>query len=91
MAVAIPNCLINGQFLIKELNAGQVVVMDNASFHKSPRSKELIEWLPANILTTLFQSEKFWANMKRWIKSKITEFGTLYETITHFFATPNTI
>ena len=30
-------------FLIKELPPGQVVVMDNASFHKSPKTRELIE------------------------------------------------
>jgi arginine utilization protein RocB len=39
----------------------------------------------------LVSNAKFLAHMKRWIKSKITEFGTLYETITHFFSTPNTI
>ena len=31
------------KFLIKELIPGQVVIMDNASFHKSQRTKELIE------------------------------------------------
>ena len=30
-------------FLIKELQPGQVVIMDNASFHKSQKTKELIE------------------------------------------------
>ena len=30
-------------FLIKELKEGQVVIMDNASFHKSQKTKELIE------------------------------------------------
>ena len=30
------------QFLIKELKPGQVVVMDNAAFHKSQRTKELV-------------------------------------------------
>ena len=31
------------QFLIKELKPGQFVVMDNASFHKSQKTRELIE------------------------------------------------
>jgi transposase len=31
------------QFLIKELKRGQVVIMDNAAFHKSLKTKELIE------------------------------------------------
>ena len=31
------------QFLIKELRAGQVVIMYNAAFHKSQKTKDLIE------------------------------------------------
>lgn len=31
------------QFLIPELKPGQVIVMDNAAFHKSPRTRALIE------------------------------------------------
>jgi hypothetical protein len=31
------------EFLIKELKSGQVVIMDNASFHKSQKTKDLIE------------------------------------------------
>ena len=30
-------------FLIKELKPGQVVIMDNASFHKSQKTQKLIE------------------------------------------------
>jgi putative transposase len=30
--------------------------------------------------------EKFWANMKRWIKGKITLFDTLYDTLVQLFA-----
>jgi transposase len=79
------------QFLIKELKAGQFVVMDNASFHKSQKTKELIESVGCKVIflppysPDLNPIEKFWANMKRWIKDKIMEFGELYKTITHFF------
>jgi transposase len=31
------------ELLIKELKPGQFVVMDNASFHKSQKTRELIE------------------------------------------------
>ena len=42
------------QFLIKELNPRQVVIMDNATFHKSQRTKDLIESsMHGNILTSL--------------------------------------
>ncbi|WP_410520499.1 hypothetical protein [Candidatus Sarmatiella mevalonica] len=35
--------------------------------------------------------EKFWANMKRWIKNQITELNQLYEAISYFFKIPNSI
>jgi transposase len=82
------------EFLIKELKSGQVVVMDNASFHKSQRTKDLIESVGCRLLflppysPDLNPIEKFWANMKRWIKGKISEFSELYNAICAFFAAP---
>ena len=78
-------------FLIKELKAGQVVIMDNASFHKSKKTKDLIESVGCRIIflppysPDLNPIEKFWANMKRWIKDKIIEFAELYGAIVAFF------
>ena len=78
-------------FLIKELQPGQVVIMDNASFHKSQKTKELIESVGCKLIflapysPDLNPIEKFWANMKRWIKDKISDFTKLYEAITMFF------
>ena len=78
-------------FLIKELKRGQFVVMDNASFHKSPKTRDLIESVGCKLIflppysPDLNPIEKFWANMKRWIKERITEFDKLYETIVTFF------
>jgi transposase len=82
-------------FLIKELVPGQYVVMDNASFHKSQKTKELIESVGCKIIFLPPYSpdfnpiEKFWANMKRWIKDKITQFDKLYNALTAFFNAPN--
>lgn len=82
------------QFLIKELKSGQVVVMDNAAFHKSQKTKELIESVGCKIIflppysPDLNPIEKFWANMKRWIKRNITGFTTLYQAIVNFFQIP---
>ncbi len=81
------------KFLIKELKAGQVVVMDNASFHKSKKTKELIESVGCKLIflppysPDLNPIEKFWANMKRWIKNKVTETSKLFEIIAMFFVT----
>lgn len=83
--------------LIKELKPGQFVVMDNASFHKSQKTKELIESIGCKVIflppysPDLNPIEKFWANMKRWIKSRVIEFDQLYEAIAGFFNAPNTI
>ncbi|WP_341749895.1 transposase [Candidatus Tisiphia endosymbiont of Sialis lutaria] len=57
------------KFLIKELKAGQVVVMDNDSFHKSKKTKELIESVGCKLIflppysPDLNLIEKFWANI----------------------------
>ncbi|UCM85104.1 MAG: IS630 family transposase [Rickettsia endosymbiont of Culicoides impunctatus] len=80
------------QFLIKELIAGQVVILDNAAFHKSKKTKDLIESVGCRVIflppysPDLNPIEKFWANMKRWIKQKIGLSQELYNTICAFFA-----
>jgi transposase len=78
-------------FLIKELLSGQVVVMDNAAFHKSERTRELIESVGCRVIflppysPDLNPIEKFWANMKRWIEYNIVNFTQLYDAIASFF------
>ncbi len=55
------------QFLIKELKPWQVVVMDNAAFHRSQKTKELIESVGYKLILLppyspdLNPIEKFWA------------------------------
>lgn len=83
------------EFLIKELKPGQVVIMDNASFHKSKKTRELIESVKCSIIflppysPDLNPIEKFWANMKRWIEYNIINFNALFDAISYFFKTPN--
>lgn len=78
--------------LIKELKPGQIVIMDNAAFHKSEKIKEAIESVGCALLylppysPDLNPIEKFWANMKRWIRDKIDLTGNLLETLFNFFA-----
>lgn len=82
------------QFLIKELKPGQFVVMDNAAFHRSQKTKDLIESVGCRVIflppysPDLNPIEKFWAHMKQWIKGRITEFAQLYEAIRAFFVVP---
>lgn len=81
--------------LIKELEPGQVVIMDNAAFHKSPIIRELIESVGCELIylppysPDLNPIEKFWANMKGWIKQRITDIKEIHCLLTSFFETFN--
>jgi transposase len=61
-------------FLIPELKPGQVVIMDNAAFHKSQETKSLIEEAGCRILflppysPDLNPIELFWGNLKKKIQ-----------------------
>ena len=79
------------EILIKELKRGQVVIMDNASFHKSQTTIDLIESAGCHVIflppysPDLNPIEKFWANMKRWIRNNISKMNDLNDTISIFF------
>ena len=68
--------------------------MDNASFHNSEKTQKLIESVDCGVIflppysPDLNPIEKFWANMKRWIKSNIAAFDDLYDAIASFFQIP---
>ena len=57
-------------FLAPNLNPGQIVIMDNASFHKSEKAKEMIKQVKCRVLflppysPELNPIEKFWANLR---------------------------
>lgn len=86
MELVIQNYNLVEKILIKELKAGQVVILDNASFHKLKKINALIESADYKVIFVPPYSsdfnpiEKFWANMKKWIK-KIIEISKLFETI----------
>ncbi len=83
------------QFLINDLEPGQIVVMDNASFHKSQKTRDLIESVGCGVIFLPPYSpdynpiEKFWANMKRWIKSHNKNNTILFNLISDFFNVSN--
>jgi transposase len=81
---------VEGQ-LVPHLKPGQVVVMDNASFHKSQRTQDLIEQAGCTLLflppysPDLNKIEKFWALLKHHLRKILTEFDTLWDAVDHVF------
>ena len=61
-------------FLIPELKPGQILVMDNASFHKSPKIREIIQnagcelWFLPPYSPDLTPIERHWGNLKEALK-----------------------
>lgn len=67
--------------------------MDNASFHKSEESKQLLQEAGCRILflppysPDLNPIEKFWANFKKMVRSNLEKIQTLAEAIDFSFLT----
>ena len=82
------------QVLLPELKPGQIVILDNATFHKSPKTKALIESADCKLLflppysPDLNAIEKYWANFKAKIKTIITNFNKLNEAVDYVFNLP---
>lgn len=83
------------RILVPELRPGQIVIMDNATFHKASKTKELIERAECVLLflppysPDLNPIEKFWANFKRQVKDTVTKFNNLSEAIDNAFLCTN--
>ena len=79
------------KMLVPELSAGQIVIMDNAAFHKSLKTRELIEKKGCRLVflppysPDLNPIEIFWANFKRQIRKILNQFNTLSQAIDHAF------
>ena len=77
--------------LIPDLRPGQVVVMDNASFHKSLKTKELIEKAGCRLLfqppysPDLNKIEPMWANIKQRLKSYYDHTKTFHQNLDQNF------
>ena len=73
--------------LIQELKPGQTVVMDNINFHKSPKVKELIESVGANILflptysPALNPIEHYWFKIKNEIRKVVGDCASFYDAV----------
>lgn len=73
--------------LCPNLKEGQFVIMDNASFHKSPRVKELIEQAKCHLIylppysPDLNPIEHCWGNFKNYLRKIIKKFSNIQDAI----------
>jgi transposase len=78
-------------FLLPALSPGDVIVMDNAAFHKSDDTRTLIENVKCQLLflppysPDLNPIEKVWANIKASIRKIMHQFSSLQEAIDYAF------
>ena len=79
------------QVLVPVLKPGQVVVMDNASFHKSATIQTLIEQAGYQLLflapysPDLNKIEKFWARLKHFLRKTLSQFEILWDAVDNAF------
>jgi transposase len=78
------------ELLLPVVRPGQVIIMDNATFHKSPKTRQLIAgakcelvYLPA-YSPELNPIEKYWAKMKKWLRENRDRFNDILEAIKSF-------
>lgn len=77
--------------LLPVLKPGKIVVMDNASFHKSAKTRQLIESAGCKLVflppysPDLNPIEKFWANLKNCLKEIIHNFQSLSAALDFLF------
>jgi len=79
------------RFLAPVLKPGQVVVMDNASFHKAATIRELIEQAGCQLLflppysPDLNKIETFWARLKNYLRTSLHQFSNFWDAVDNAF------
>ena len=75
------------------LSEGSIIVMDNASFHKKSALNQVaysygfrIIWLPP-YSPDKNPIEKYWANMKNWLRLHAKSYATIQEALSAYFKT----
>lgn len=73
--------------LMPKLSEGQVVIMDNASFHRKEKLREIAERFKVRVIflppysPELNPIEHTWANIKRWLKKNMRNYSTFCEAL----------
>ena len=73
--------------LIPQLEPGDVIIIDNASFHQGENLRKIVEsasmeiWYLPPYSPNLNKIENWWAVLKTWMKQKLKEFETVRECV----------
>ena len=73
--------------LLPQLNPGDLIIIDNASFHKGEYIKEIVEeakceiWYLPSYSPDLNKIENWWAVLKTWMKQRLKEFDPVRECV----------
>jgi transposase len=75
------------KMVVPQLQPGQVLILDNASFHRSEKSKKLVEAAGCKLMflppysPDLNPIEKCWANIKSKVKEFLPKFSKFTEAL----------
>ena len=75
--------------LVPNLRKGQIVILDNASIHKSEETRKIVERAKCRLVflppysPDLNSIEHSWSHMKQNIRSNIKNFSSLAEAVIH--------
>ena len=78
--------------LVPNLKPGQIVIMDNASIHKTKTTQDLINNAQCELLflppysPDLNPIEHVWANMKKNLRSDLHKFSSLQDALIAYFS-----
>jgi len=81
--------------LLKEIPKGHTVIMDNASFHRKSKLYELAKEAGVGLIFLPPYSpdfnpiEKSWANMKRWLRNKMSDYNSIDAAVYDYFIIAN--
>ncbi len=73
--------------LIPQLQPGNIIIIDNATFHKGQSIREIVEeagceiWYLPPYSPDLNKIERWWSVLKTWMKQRIKEFETVGECV----------
>ena len=78
--------------LLPQLNSGDILIINNATFHKGQSIQEIVEpakceiWYLPPYSPDLNKIEHWWSIVKTWIKQRIYDFETIRECVDSAFA-----